>query len=140
MGLILDSSVVIAAERNRYTLEQLIISVALFANEEDVALSSVGLTELVHGIHRADTPQRRFTRQAFISELLQDLTVYPYTREAALLAGRIWAEQQQAGVSVPYSDLLIGATALSIGYSVLTANLRHFRLIPGLRVIPFQTS
>jgi predicted nucleic acid-binding protein len=32
-------------------------------------------------------------------------------------------------------DLLIGATALEIGYSVVTANVRHFRLIPGLKII-----
>jgi predicted nucleic acid-binding protein len=32
-------------------------------------------------------------------------------------------------------DLLIGATAVEIGYSVVTANVRHFKLIPGLNVI-----
>jgi len=32
-------------------------------------------------------------------------------------------------------DLLIGATALEIGYSVVTVNLRNFKLIPGLDVI-----
>jgi predicted nucleic acid-binding protein len=42
-----------------------------------------------------------------------------------------------AGVTIPFSDLLIGATALSLGFSVLTANLRHFRLIPNLDVIEF---
>jgi len=31
--------------------------------------------------------------------------------------------------------LLIGATALSLGFSLLTVNLRHFKLIPGLNVI-----
>jgi predicted nucleic acid-binding protein len=40
-------------------------------------------------------------------------------------------------VIVPFADLLIGATALAIGYSVLTANLRHFQRIPGLTVLKF---
>jgi predicted nucleic acid-binding protein len=40
-------------------------------------------------------------------------------------------------VIVPFGDLLIGVTALSLGFSVLTVNLRHFRLINGLTVIPF---
>ena len=35
---------------------------------------------------------------------------------------------------VPFADLLIGATALSLGYSVLTVNARHFGRIPGLSV------
>jgi hypothetical protein len=33
------------------------------------------------------------------------------------------------------SDLLIGATALSLGFKVLTGNLRHFQRIPGLAVV-----
>jgi predicted nucleic acid-binding protein len=105
------------------------------AGDQDAALSSVGLTELVHGIYRAQTPERRLRRQSFIEELLRDLTVYPYTKETATLAGKIDGEQQAQGVTVPFADLLIGATALSLGFSVLTVNLRHFRLIPGLEII-----
>ncbi len=67
--------------------------------------------------------------------MLADLTVYPYTKEAAMLAGKLDGEQQEKGVVIPFGDLLIGATALSLGFSVLTANLRHFQRIPGLAVI-----
>lgn len=137
MGLILDSSVVITAERRGYTVEQLIEQVVAVAGDQDAALSSVGLTELIHGIYRAQTPDRRMLRQSFIGELLRDLTVYPYTKETAMLAGKIDGEQQAGGVTIPFADLLIGATALSLGFSVLTVNLRHFRLIPGLVVVPF---
>ena len=37
---------------------------------------------------------------------------------------------------MPLSDLLIGASALELGYGVGTANVRHLQLIPGLNVIP----
>ena len=137
MGLILDSSVVITAERRGYTVEQLIEQVVAVAGDQDAALSSVGLTELIHGIYRAQTPDRRLLRHSFIGELLRDLTVYPYTKETAMLAGKIDGEQQAGGVTIPFADLLIGATALSLGFSVLTVNLRHFRLIPNLAVVPF---
>ena len=50
-------------------------------------------------------------------------------------AGKLDAEQQSRGIVVPFADLLIGATALSLGYSVLTVNARHFGRIPGLSVI-----
>jgi tRNA(fMet)-specific endonuclease VapC len=135
MGLILDSSIVIAAERRGDTVETLIEQVVHAAGDQDAALSSVGLTELVHGIYRSQTPDLRLRRQSFIGELLRDLTVYPYTKEAAMLAGRINGEQQAQGVSLPFADLLIGATALSLGFSVLTINLRHFRLIPDLQIV-----
>jgi len=62
------------------------------------------------------------------------VTVYPFTKELALLAGKIDAEQQSRGVTIPFAALLTGATALSLGYSVLTGNLRHFAKIPGLSV------
>jgi tRNA(fMet)-specific endonuclease VapC len=135
MGLILDSSVVIAAERRGDTVEKLIEQVVAVAGDQDAALSSVGLTELVHGIYRAQTPEMRLRRESFIEEMLRDVTVYPYTKETAMLAGKIDGEQQAKGVTVPFGDLLIGATALSLGFSVLTVNLRHFRLIPDLQIL-----
>lgn len=79
--------------------------------------------------------QARTSRESFVRELLNDVEVYPYTRETALLAGKIDGEQQSRGITIPFGDLLIGATALEVGYSMLTVNVRHFRLIPGLAVV-----
>jgi tRNA(fMet)-specific endonuclease VapC len=134
MGLILDSSVVIASERRRETAEQLIQRIVNAVGDQHAALSAVGVTELVHGIYRAPLPEVRLRRQAFLDELLADLAVYPYTKDTAVLAGKIDAEQRNHGVIIPYPDLLIGVTALSLGFSVLTANVRHFERIPGLSV------
>ncbi len=135
MGLILDSSVVIAAERRGDTVEQFIERVVNVTGDQDAALSAVGLTELIHGLYRVKTPAMRLRRESFLNELLADLTVYPYTKETAMLAGKLDGEQQSKGVVIPFGDLLIGATALSLGYSVLTVNLRDFRRIPGLSVV-----
>ena len=137
MGLILDSSVVIAAERRGDNVTQMLKQIVAATGDQRTVLSSVGLTELVHGIYRAQTAQTRSRRDSFIRELLNDVEVYPYTKETALLAGKIGGEQQGQGVIIPFGDLLIGATALEVGYSILTVNVRHFRLIPALTVIPF---
>src|ERR1017187_9385699 len=133
MGLILDSSVVIAAERRGDTVEQLIEKIVKATGDQEAALSAIGLTELIHGIYRALTPELRFRRESFLNELLADLTVYPYTKETALLPGKLDGEQQSLGVVFPLADLLIGATALTLSYSVLTVNIRHFERIPGCR-------
>ena len=137
MGLILDSSVVIAAERRGDTVEQFIERVVNATGDQEAALSAIGLTELIHGLYRAKTPAMRLRRESFLNELLADLTVYPYTKETAMLAGKLDGEQQNKGVVIPFGDLLIGATALSLGYSVLTVNLRDFGRIPGLSVMQF---
>ena len=135
MGLILDSSVIIAAERRGDTVEQFVEQVVNATGDQDAALSAVGLTELIHGLYRAKTPAMRLRRESFLNELLADLTVYPYTKETAMLAGKLDGEQQGKGVVIPFGDLLIGATALSLSYSVLTVNLRDFHRIPGLTVV-----
>ena len=137
MGLILDSSIVIVAERRGDTVEKMIEGIMRATGDQEAALSSVGLTELIHGIYRAKTPAQRLRRQSFLNELLADLTVYPYTKQTAMLAGKIDGEQQARGISIPFPDLLIGATAIFLGFSVLTANVRHFQLIPGLQVLHF---
>jgi len=135
MGLILDSSVVIAAERRGETPEQLVQHVISVAGNQEAALSSVGLTELVHGIYRANSIQIQLRRRSFVEEFRVGLTVYPFTAETAMLAGQIDGEQTATGVIIPFVDLMIGATALSLGFSVLTVNLRHFKLIPGLNLL-----
>ncbi|MEO7028653.1 MAG: type II toxin-antitoxin system VapC family toxin [Acidobacteriaceae bacterium] len=79
----------------------------------------------------------RTLNRTFLDDLIAVLPVYDYTLEAAEIAGRIDAQERIKGFHIPFADLLIGATALSVGYAVLTSNLRHFRLIPGLSVTPF---
>lgn len=135
MGLILDSSIVIASERRGETVERLIERVVGVTGDQEAALSAIGLTELIHGLYRAQAPAVRIRRQSFLDELLRDLSVYPYTKETAMLAGKLDGEQQNKGIVIPFADLLIGATALSLGFSVLTENPRHFQKIPGLSVI-----
>jgi predicted nucleic acid-binding protein len=70
-----------------------------------------------------------------VEELLAAVSIYPLTTDIAKLAGKLDAEQQKRGVVIPFADLRIGATALSLGYSVLTVNPRHFERVPGLSVI-----
>jgi predicted nucleic acid-binding protein len=66
---------------------------------------------------------------------LADIAVVPYRRSTAFLAGKLDGEQRELGVTIPSMDLLIGATAIEIGYTLATLNLRHFQLMPGLKVI-----
>jgi predicted nucleic acid-binding protein len=135
VGLILDSSIVIAAERRGDTVAQLLRQVASTAGDQQAVLSAIGLTELVHAVYRAQTPDVRARRERFIQDLLSHVEVVSYTRDTAMLAGRLDGEQRSRGVTIPSVDLLIGATALEHGYSVATVNVRHLELIPGLEIL-----
>ena len=57
LGLILDSSVIIAAERKRQTVEELPTPIGQAFGEVEIAISAVTLAELVHGVARANTPR-----------------------------------------------------------------------------------
>jgi tRNA(fMet)-specific endonuclease VapC len=135
MGLILDSSVVIGVERRGQDVAELLDQVTSVAGDQRVALSSEGLTELVHALYRSKNPFERSRHERFLHELLAIVEVIPYTRETAFLAGKIDGEQRALGNTIPSMDLFIGVTALEIGYSLVTVNLRHFKRIPGLDVI-----
>jgi tRNA(fMet)-specific endonuclease VapC len=135
MGLMLDSTVVVAAERRGDPVAQLLRQVSSVAGDQEFALSSVGLTELVHAVYRAPSTQIRARREAFILALLGVVEVAPFGKSTAFLAGKIDGEQRSVGVTIPSLDLLIGATALELGYAVVTSNLRHFQLIPGLHIV-----
>ena len=58
----------------------------------------------------------------------------PFDLRVARVHARRWAELAAAGQITGPHDLIIGATALTHGYDVLTLNLREFRQVPGLIV------
>src|ERR1700678_4540808 len=111
MGLILDSSVVIAVKRRGGTAAAMLEQIVAATSDQRAVLSAVGLTELAHGIYRAQTAEARNRRDASLRELLNHVDVYPYPKATALLAGKIDGEQQKLSGTIPFADLLIGATA-----------------------------
>jgi predicted nucleic acid-binding protein len=115
MGLILDSSVLISAERQGQNARQMLASISTRVGNTEIAISVVTLIELAHGAARADTSQRKATRQQFIQELLVGLPVHPVTVSVALRAGQIDGENQANGVRLPLSDLIDRGDRLGTG-------------------------
>lgn len=134
MGVILDSSVLIAGERRKESVREILKRVWTVHGEIDCALSVVTIVELTHGIYRAKSDADRERRKVFAEELRRDMVVHPVTVEIAELAGRVEGKQSARGISITFEDLLIGATALHLGYAVATLNVRDFQKIPGLAV------
>jgi tRNA(fMet)-specific endonuclease VapC len=135
LGLILDTSILIESERRGQGVEDILRSMRDVHGEIDVALSAVSAVELTHGIYRARSEADRDRRRVFVEGVFQDLIVHPLTLQIAQLAGRIEGEQAARGISIAIEDLIIGATALHLGFDVVTRNLRHFQTIPSLNVL-----
>lgn len=136
MGVILDSSVLIAGERRGESVAQILRKVRASQGDIEAAFSVVTIVELTHGIYRAKNDTQRERRRAFCEELRRDMVVHPVTVEIAELAGRIEGQQAAVGISIAFEDLLIGVTAIHLSYTLATLNVRHFQVIPGLQVLP----
>jgi len=130
MATLIDSSVLIAAERGDLALD----AVSARYAEEDVAISAVTASELLHGVHRARTASQRLRRQAFIEGLLAQVPVIAFDLTVARVHASLWADLAKRGVAVGERDLLIGATAIAKNYTVATRDERSFSKIPGLNV------
>jgi tRNA(fMet)-specific endonuclease VapC len=67
-------------------------------------------------------------------ELLKDVTILPFDKAVAEYSGNLRASLMDKGVNVPLIDLLIASTALFHNYTLVTHNVKHYSLIPSLRV------
>jgi tRNA(fMet)-specific endonuclease VapC len=135
VGIILDSSAIIAAERRGRTVREILEQVKAVQGEIEIGVSVVTIAELVHGAYRTKTEAQQQRRLEFIERLSGEVPVHPVTLAIARLAGRIEGQQEARGIQFAFEDLLIGATALHLGCEVATLNLRDFQRIPGLTVI-----
>jgi tRNA(fMet)-specific endonuclease VapC len=134
VGLLIDSTVCIHAERRRQTPADLVADLMARWGDVELGISVMSAGELFHGCWRADTPARRASRGEFVEALLAAVPVVPVTLAVARLFGELDARLSAAGRRLPTSDLLIASTALSRGDRVVTGNARHFQLVPGVEV------
>jgi predicted nucleic acid-binding protein len=128
MGVMFDTSVLIALERGLADPDKLIQG----REQEPFGISVVTAAELLHGVHRAEAPKRRMKRAAFVEKVLEQYALYPFDLAAARVYADLWATLQKRGTQVGAHDLMIAATALSVGFSVATLNLRDYQKIEGL--------
>ena len=137
MGLLIDSTACIHAERNRSTPEQLVSEIMERWGDAELWVSVMSAAELFHGYWRADHPSRRARREEFVEALLAAIPVLPVTLATARVFGQIDAQLTAEGQRIPTSDLLIAATALSRGDAIVTGDARHFDRVTGLTVHHF---
>ena len=137
MGLVLDSSVLIASERKAQPVSELLAAIRASTGITEILLSAVSVIELEHGLWRANTPELVQQRRIYLDGIFAAIPVEPFNKEMGQLAARIDAEARKQGAVIPFADLQIGVTALHFGYAIGTLNARHFQLIPGLHVKRF---
>lgn len=146
MGTLLDTTVFIELERamRRWPVASALPEVGLrlqdqLGSAEDVGIATITASELLHGVHRA-SPEHQVRREAFVEGVLNAFPVLPFDLLTARTHARIWAGLAAAGHDVGAHDRLVAATAITAGWRVATANVRHFERVAGLDVVPIKLS
>lgn len=130
MGVIFDTRVLIALERASSRLDQFIRG----REGEPFGISAITVSELLHGVHRAESEKRRIIRAAFVEKIIEVFPVFPFDLVAARIYAGIWASLAKKGKVVGAHDLVIAATCISLGFSLATLDLREYGLIEGLDI------
>ncbi len=96
------------------------------------AISVITYGELAYGCRKS---QRATANLAKVHRLAEIYPVIDVTRSVMDSFGDIKAQLSASGNTVDDFDLLIGCTALTLNYTVVTNNIRHYAKIPGLNVV-----
>lgn len=131
MGTIVDTSVLVAAQRAEIDLGALLRTLP----NHDVATATICVSELLHGPHRMTNAVARARAERSVETLLTGLSIVSFDLEVARLHARLGADLAAKGTKIGARDLIVAATALFLDYRVATRDVRSFPKIPGLDVV-----
>lgn len=138
MGLVLDTSALVAIERSRASAEPGGVWQPLVDQfgSTPIVLPAIVYAELLVGVELADTDERARSRSARVDALAERLPVVDFNGGCGRVWARLFAEQSVKGQRIPANDLIVAATAVHLGFGVLVgpADERHFRTVEGLQV------
>ena len=100
-------------------------------NPEDVCISSVTYAELVHGVEKSAAVEKN---RLALSMLLANMEILDFDVDAADCYGKIRAALEKKGTPIGTLDMMIAAHAQSLGYTVVTNNVKEFSRVSALKI------
>ncbi|MBC8194813.1 MAG: PIN domain-containing protein [Acidimicrobiia bacterium] len=125
--LLLDTTVLIDLERAGHDLESILL------DEDDVAVSAVTVAELEVGIHLA-SEEHVDDRRESVRAVVDSVVVLPYDIEVAHGHAVLLAHSRKTGRPRGRHDLIVAATALVSGRTIISADTTAFLDLPGVLV------
>ena len=98
---------------------------------EDVCISSVTYAELVHGVEKSIAVEKN---RLALSILLANMEILDFDVDAADCYGKIRAGLEKNGTPIGPLDMMIAGHAQSLGYTVVTNNVKEFSRVSALRI------
>jgi tRNA(fMet)-specific endonuclease VapC len=137
MGLILDTSILIADERGKFDTPGFLRQ---FPTPQPI-ITAITASELLHGVERAQDAARRARRQQHVEHIFASVLVQAFDLAQARCHARLWADLETRGLMIGPHDLQIAAAGLALGHDLATLNVNEFQRVPGLHVVdatPFR--
>ena len=98
---------------------------------EDVCISSVTYAELVHGVEKSAAVEKN---RLALSMLLANMEILDFDAQAADCYGKIRSDLEKKGRPIGPLDMMIAGHAQSLGYTVVTNNVKEFSRVSALRI------
>ena len=98
---------------------------------DDIALSSITVSELFYGVFKSSKPAQN---TAALTNFLLPFEILSYDDKASVEYGMIRAGLEKKGKIIGPMDLLIAAHAKSLSLTLITNNIKEFARIPDLNV------
>ena len=130
MGLVLDTSVLIEAERGKLSLSSLLRKTF---PKESIYISSISVSELYLGAHLS---QKSFKEQraTSIEIMISSLIILDFDSKVAKAHAKAWSQLKKKGILIGPNDLIIAASCIHYQHSLLTFNIKEFSRVPNLKL------
>ncbi|MGD8264596.1 MAG: hypothetical protein PVG70_19360 [Desulfobacterales bacterium] len=73
-------------------------------------------------------------RRAYVEKVIELFPIYNFEISIARIYAELWSDSSRKGIQIGAHGLIIGSTAISLGFSAATYDLRHFERIEGLKI------
>lgn len=123
----LDTNVVSDVIRNPHGSAATMIE---SVGDTQVAISSIVASELRFGILKRNSERLTF----LVENILDRVSILPYEDREASHFAEIRLDLERNGTPIGTTDLFIAAHARSLDVTLVTANIREFGRVPGLKV------
>jgi tRNA(fMet)-specific endonuclease VapC len=107
----------------------------LACSPADVCLCSVVKAELLFGAHNSQKVAANLRR---LNEFFEPFQSLPFDDGAAEVYGSLRSHIRREGQEIGSNDLMIAATAVALGLTLVTRNRSEFDRVPGLRVTQWK--
>ena len=126
---ILDTNVVVEIlHGNRKIIEKI-----ERIGRRDCCISEITIAELYYGAVKGGNP-KNFQDIAIVESLFEIIPIY----SAYLNYAKIRHHLVSKGIGIDTFDMLIGASAIQLGYTLVTHNIKHFERIPKIQLEDWQ--